>query len=354
MSKLEQMAYKIQPAGHDEQQPKRKYETPNKLKEAYEKWLTLNNYANHDEVSDNQKKCFDNALELTKKLEFRLSDVNALLLEYIDDLKPHLTGLFASALYQRIPEKEIIFDLQIEQALDFVGFALPKDKTLISKIRTGEDLGTCAAGTIINTSFSGLSLGLGQSSTGIIINYGKTTEYACTGAKSLIINYGICGDHFADGAKNIIINAGKTENHFAEGCQGIAINFGAAGHSMGGDLPFPGMLINYGKIGRFLGPGAEGRILCFKAPQSYDENITQALLKKPGQCAKYVQLRQYLDNLKVELEKGRNDYKAAIKLADQLDKKEIEETLPDELIEERDLFPQDDFGEDDTEDSDDV
>jgi len=341
MSKLEQMAYKMQPAGHDAPEPKRKYEKPqNKLKEAYEKWLKLNDYSNYDEVSDNVTPCYESALQLTRKLEFSLADVHGLLLEYMDNLKPHLAGLFASALYRRVPEKEITFDLPIEQRLDFIGFKLPKDKTLISKIPTRQDLGKFAGGTIVNANDT--ADGFGNQSTGIIINYGETGNQPCTGAKGAIINYGNCGEHFAGVARFVVINAGVTGGNFADGAQGIAINLGTADECMGIELGYHGMLINYGKAGRGLGENALGLILCFKNPKSYDEDTTQCILKKPRQCAKYVELRKYLDNLTIKLEKGRKDYRTAIKLAQQLDRKTIEDKLPSALIEQHQEIERDD------------
>jgi len=338
---LERMAYKMQPAGHERPQDKRKYEKPqNKLKEAYEKWLGLNNYPHYDAVRGNENKCWNSVLPLTKNLELTLADVHGLLIEYGDDLKPHLTGLFASALYRKVPEKEIIFDLPLEQNLHYVGLHLPEGKTLISRIPTGHNLGQGAAGTIVNESHTWNDLGI--NSTGIVINYGDAGENVCSGAKGPIINYGGCNGDFASTSKAITVNLGRAGTGFADGLQGTAINLGIAREFMGRDIGFNGLLVNYGKAGPGLGDGGEGTILCFKNPESYGEDITRNVIKKPKQCAKYVELRKYLDNLKIKLEKGRNDYKVAIELAKQLNEAIIEQKLPKD-IKQRDKLELDDM-----------
>lgn len=198
-SKLEQMAYKMQPAGHEEQQPKRKYTAPDKrLAEAFDKWKSeptkpLNYYKR--------------ALNYTKGIEASVEEAHALLYARQDDPKIYDSGIFISAIYNKSGAKEIIFDMDLETNVNFLAYNLRKDKTFINcSDSVGLHCGKISKGTLIN--YGRLSLvGFGSNSTGKILNYGYASMMGSH--SNFAINLGECGSINYGG---FVLNFGETDH----------------------------------------------------------------------------------------------------------------------------------------------
>jgi len=199
MMTLEQLAYKLEPAGHEEQRPTRKYSEPDqRLKEAFEKWLK-NNYT-HD-MSD--PRWYDEALKLTAKLDCDLDAAHGLLYAYQDHPKIFMAGAFISTLYNKIPDKEIVYDLQLPVPIIELGIWLSKDKIIVNKSTTVcHNFGICAMGTIINC---GNATSLGSKSCGYVINLGSTGGLAPR-SKGPVLNDGKKGNWAWDNGKGLYIN----------------------------------------------------------------------------------------------------------------------------------------------------
>jgi len=184
---LEQMTYKMQPAGHEEPSPKRKYSEPDKrLCLAFEKWLDRE----YITLAEDEYKLAESLIEnLTPSVE----EAHSLLISYQDDirltkLKPFNQGLFISAVYNKSPEKEIIFDLELSRAFGCFAYKLPKEKTFVNLTDIGIWCGQYSKGNLINYGKTGANFG--SSSTGVVLDYGRTKSIG--NDASLVISLGEC------------------------------------------------------------------------------------------------------------------------------------------------------------------
>jgi len=292
MSKLETMAYKMQPAGHEEPPKRRKYEKPpSKLRKAFESWFTFE--TPYDEMRDRDfKQYYELALKLTENLEIRLDDAHALLISYQDHPNITSAGLFVSAIYNKIADEEIVFDLPLDVHINNLGYKLAEGKLLISKADTGNALGRASLAPVINYGQSGFQMG--------------------HSSKAPVINFGICMNRMGDYAKNSIVNLGVCRYEsgnfrYSE----LAINFGTCGPQFGWESKK--LIINCGKAEYTFAPGmVEGLIIAIEDPESFAsfayKNASKLL--KAEDCMKIPELVKYVQDLKERLEKGRTDYKA--------------------------------------------
>ena len=179
---LEQMAYKMQPAGHDAPQEKRKYErceSNRKLTTAFERWLKIDIYALHS----SPKKLAD---YIIKDLATSVEEVHALLLKYQDHKNFKHVGAFLTAVYDRVDDRIIIFDLNVDTQIDNIGRDLSLEKVLINKGTVGRFFGFGAV-TVIN--YGQTARSFGQNTSGATINLGKIEDYPFTECEGYVINY---------------------------------------------------------------------------------------------------------------------------------------------------------------------
>jgi len=320
-SKLEQMAYKMQPAGHEEQPQKRKNTQPrSKLAEIFEKWLK-EAPSNLDIGNFNTtQKLYKGAEAALTGLKPSLEELHGLLLGFADHPHIQAAGFFLSATYNTLTNKEIVYDLPIE--LSFLGCNLSASKILVVKSQTGTYLGEKAQGPIVNLS--------------------ETGHFAGSHAEAPLINYGVAGASFGSMEKSVSINYGKTLHDFNGGPVAInlgitgagfgshvtkfAINYGVAGEEMASSQDSGDMAINCGKAGKDFGKESPGILIAIKAPRAYSDDISNLLLK-PEDCKKIPKLARYFEKLRTKLEEGRNDYHKAIRIAKQLNVSKLEREI---------------------------
>jgi len=179
----ELMGYRFKGSGFDAPEEKRKYEEPDKrLQEAFEKWLSLG--YKRDEYK------YDAAIALTKKTKRDIGEAHSLLIRYPD--KSEGAGIFLSAIYNKAPERCIIYDLDLPNPPMMLGYRLRKDKILVNK------------GTVESA--------LGVHSQGVIINCGTAKSLAGINSDALVINYGDTYMGLGAKSKGIVINCGTTTN----------------------------------------------------------------------------------------------------------------------------------------------
>lgn len=306
-SKIELMTYEMKPAGHDKPEDKRKYEKPaNDVSKAFEQWLVgLPGMATLD---DYKGRFYSKAADLIHNIEIDLGSAHALLLYYQDHPKIQSAGLFISAVYNKVPDKEIVYDLEIDKEIDYLAANLKKDKTFVSRIPAGYNMGDSATGTIVN--YSEAAHWFGAEAKGLVLNYGSAGETAGHHCNA-IINYGSTEDQLGQYA-DTAINLGKTKDRFG-GVEKLAINYGTTAWGMGHESKNDSTVINYGKAGEGLGANAEGRIISLKKPKSYGDTSLCKLILQENECRQMPRLSKLLNSLKTKLEQGRHDHKKAIK-----------------------------------------
>lgn len=316
MSKQEQMAYKMEPAGHEKPEEKRKYKQEKGLAHAFVEYLNKFD----DDLSAARN--FSTASQMIRKLKPTVSEMHGLLIGFKDyeNCKnwDHAAGTFASAVYNKVPDKEIVFDLELDE-VDFVGYKLKKGKTIINK--------------------GALGWFFGCDSEGMVINRGEATSELGAGARAPVINYGSAGESMGYYAKAQIINHGDAETigyfdedagHYKETpglilnygnvCQlgglasGLVINLGDVGERTGENSTKSSMLINYGIAGEKFGCGSEGIIIAVKNPKTFERCRSAKTIIKEDEIKYLPKLKKYLDNFKAELETGRNNHEKALKV----------------------------------------
>jgi len=257
----ETMTYKMQPAGHEEPAPKRKYPEPDKrLKRWFEKQLNAKAFAVKDQYLD--------AVKSAKGLDISVAEANALLIKYESNPRIHyFGGIILSALYNRSNEKVMIYDLDIP--LQHFGYELPNDRILVNKGRVGKYFG--------------------QKSKGIILNYGLTEWDVATDSHGLFLNYGTSGLGFGK-TFGVAINFGNIEELSIFSAHGYAIDYGT--HT---DKQKKRADVNYESL-----KGHERRNLEIERIMVHDDGVPE--------------VRNYLQDLKQKLEKGKNDHEKTIEI----------------------------------------
>lgn len=269
----EQMAYKMQPAGHEKPEEKRKYEKPsNKLASAFEEWVkeypddSMSIPVTPDDRETFFDKSYSKAQNLTEKLNASVAEAHALAILYRDHPKCFYAGLFISAIYNKSQEKDIIFDLH-ECRIDLLAYKLVKGKRLINYEKLEGDTGFKSESPIINY---GTMLEVGADSSSLIMNLGHA---------DLLGGYG--------------------GNYRPE--------------------PTP-VIINFGTCSTIT--GTCGIVLSLKKPRSQvqynDTPYKPNILLKPKDCKKIPELSHYLKQMQRKFELGRKDYTKALAALDEL------------------------------------
>lgn len=208
----ERMAYKMEPAGHEEPPKKRKYgqqdSNMKKLIPVFEQWL---NYMDRVVVQPTKlqhtirlpgRSHYEKAEILLEGIDVSIPEAHVLALQYQDHEAIFEAGLFISAMYNKSADKIIVYDLELDRKLRHLGFQLPKNKTLINKVNAGEEFGELALGTVINY---GAAYTLGTHSSGPVINLGEVKYGLAYGNNDTVINYGKAGISALERAKGTAI-----------------------------------------------------------------------------------------------------------------------------------------------------
>lgn len=310
MSRLEGLAYKLEPAGHESPPVKRICKTADrKLAQLFEDYLNKYHW-NRDNYGKTEK--------AIKGLNVSVTAMHALLIAYQDHKNlEEGAGEFVSAVYNKVPDKEIIFDLKIDVQIEKLGMMLAKNKTLINKAVVGDYLGAEAEGTIINESKAGNTMAV--EAQGPVINKGITGHFFGENATGVLINYGfsesIGGDSDnVDGEKKtypVIINYGKAL-HVGTFCNSLIVNLNDAGDALAQNALKDSLAINFGKVKR-LGSASKGYVVAASKPEAFGAKLYVKRLVKEDDCKYVPELRKYLNNLKAKLMEGKNDYRIALR-----------------------------------------
>jgi len=275
MSKLEAMAYKMQPAGHEEPAPRRKYEKHSRLLgKLFTEYLdkerpTHGYYANLLEKKSQKH-----------KIKVTIEEAHALLVAHKGHPQIKYAGDFISVLYNLQPEKHIIFDVDVDPLVS-LGTKLPRDKILVTLKDTGQMLGWFANGTVLNYANTGPNPG--SMIKGLLINYAQSKPAADMDGTGVIINLGI------------------TE---------FAHDWGVSGYRMDYANCDRLEVLHIDQVLRESDP-ANQKI-------SFEKN-KQVLIHLKKDTEKTIpKLQEYLQSLKEKLEPGRNDYKKAIEIVESL------------------------------------
>lgn len=222
---LDQLAYKMQPAGHEEPEKRRKYPEPDKrVADALENFLDTYTFIF---VEDNKPRieAYVRISAQVRKLQVQLQEAYGCVLKLQDHPNIASAGLFLSAVYNNLTDK--VFEYDLDLPLRGFGYCLAEGKIIINKGKLGHDAGYFAQGHIINF---GEAKEIGAYSSGILINYGKAASIGWPSG-NIAMNFGEITEFMATG-NGIVINAGvahkmhdafgiglaikKTERHYAQ------------------------------------------------------------------------------------------------------------------------------------------
>lgn len=286
--KSESLAYKLQPAGHEASNAKRKYASPDKkLELAFEKFLKKTYRVNPDKYGEFAK-------ELLKNVQASVDEAHALVVKYQEHPDIRDAGNFISAIYNKAPEKTIVYEFDIP--IDFLAHKLAKDKIFVNK------------------GYGGFYVG--GASRGIIVNQNLTCGTFGFEAQGPVINYGKSGNNVGTGSSGLLLNQGEMEDQVAMKNSGVAINQGKISGIYG--LLSTGMIINQGVANSSCGYLSTGIVLLLRKPKRVDRTERMQLLLRPADCKKMPELENYLNNLKQNFASGKDDYRKVLSVLDDL------------------------------------
>lgn len=274
---LETATYKLTPSGHNAPSKMRSYPKPDvRLAQAFETWLARLSAIYYDYGGDcHIEPAYHYAEALLDEFKPSLNEAHALLAEYQSHPYIHNAGIFISAIYNHIPEKEIVFDFSPVPFEEF-GYKLPEDKVLINKADLGRSFGRSPEGVpkgvIVNFGKADMILG------STVLSYGnadfvKGSGWACD-LTGKVINYGKCRQLET---YNISINLGRYEK---------------IGYSMYADFLF----LDFSGKWLFDYAGRQRRVLNLRY----------------GNRTKIPKLTKYFGSIEEEFRAGRNDWRAAL------------------------------------------
>jgi len=293
---LEQMTYKLEPAGHDAPAPKRKYTKPDrKLAQAFKKYLASSKQVftttSHSRAID----CIRNLERDIKNEQITADELHSLLHKYADHPCIITSAPFFSQTYNLMPQRTFFLDIDIGKPLEGIGCYLNPDKILVVLTGTGRNLG--------------------EKSKGTILNYGQAKD-----------------DHIGHGNQGLIVNY---ENTYAMGGNevlGTVINQAERSSRLLLLRDQTGYLIDYAPKRKMSGVEKENNdahISGFKEDSKKNYAIYKMLRTKKPLVPK---VWDYLQKLKILLEPGKHDYKKAVSAIETLGTnpaKVIRETLDD-------------------------
>jgi len=170
---MKKLAYKMQPAGHEQPAPKRKYAENRNLRDAFEKYLASVAKTNFRLIYDQM--CRDDlyllAADLLKDLQVSVDDAHGLLLERgLNAEEKSYAGFFVSVIYNKSDLSDIVYDLDVEVCN--LAYALPASKAFINKGSGHWGSGTKSSGIIVNYVEKAKYFTAGFAADGSIITYG--------------------------------------------------------------------------------------------------------------------------------------------------------------------------------------
>jgi len=304
----ELMGYKFKGSGHEVPEEKRKFDQNGGLARVFLAYL------------DSFGKTKLEPSVLIKDLEASVEEMHSILPAFQDHKRfCEATGLFISAVYNKVPDTQIVFDVKLDVRLSEIGIKLAKNKTLINRA-TVNDIGAHSEGTIIN---EGDVEYVGFGNAGNIINLG-TAGHLGIYASGKVINYGKADRIGAEPQpKDNLITTAQLINYgsarkIGEGAGSLVINLGIAGHRMSCMASPDSTIINYGKAGRDFGSRSEGIVLAYEKPESFGMKSRAKLAWNQEDCEAAPKLWKYLKALKEKLETGRTDYKKALAVLEEM------------------------------------
>lgn len=346
--KSETLAYKFQSAGHSAPERARAYPKPDtRLVKAFSTWL--DRVPKELDGNDDDLKYYNLAHNLVKTFakgagkKSLLDEAHALLVVYQDHPKIASSGLFLSALYNSLRDEEIVFDLELDDAPEWLGYRLAEGKVLINRGKIGDEACRQAVGTVINYGDAGEDMG--RDASGLVINYGTIGDGAGKYAGELtksddacrhfaIINYGKAGHELGCGSHVPVFNFGTAGHSMGEGAESLVFNFGKSGDSMGNEARAPvfnfgktgnrlgngasDFVVNFGKAGYRMGDDANGLVIAVRNPASFGNLRCAQRILKQYDCRKLPKLVKYIRYLRATFEPGSHDYKHVIKSLDKL------------------------------------
>ena len=117
---VESLAYEFQPKGYENSRDKKDYSggSWSGLEISFLKWLNdlasdENFPYDRDSIDDEMEDFYDLALQDTENLEFTQEDVPKLISTFKDHEAISYSGIFLSVLYNRLPDKKIVYDSDI-------------------------------------------------------------------------------------------------------------------------------------------------------------------------------------------------------------------------------------------------
>lgn len=289
---IESMAYGFRKTGQQEQKVLQQKECSEStdlrdLSAAFNEWLVYlretmrkNPFKN---LSDN--KLWEAAVSQAKDLNASFSSINAFLVmhestsDFVDN-----AGIFASALYNKLEEKVLVFDFTIP-GIDYIGYRVD-DKTLVNLKSIGRLFGAYANSTVLNYGNAGSPLALGSKA---VVDYGSAADSVGTLA-GFVIELGNGGTVIGAQAYGPVIDFSGKAWFAGQGSSSFTI----VPHQQKDLLLFAGVI-------RAVTTRVDG-IICF-SPEEY---------------SRMPELQNYLLSLKRDFEAGRHDYNKAISAIERL------------------------------------
>jgi len=331
-----EMGYKFRGAGHEEPEGKRKYKEPDRtLEKIFVEWIKglPPMSAGIEDFYEECRRQYEVAVKIFEKHNFSQDEGHALFCKYQDYPQIQYAGHFLSAFYNHLPDKEIIFDIDMAIPSYFIAYRLKEGKLFINKGTTGLLTGQESASPVIN--FGKIGVQSGTNATAPLINYGECAVLSGADSKSAVINYGKAELRMGQDAQGPVINMGEAERFMGCGAEGPVINFNVTKEK----LAFGGkqIVINAGTCGEDFGASHTGILIALREPASF--NIEDKfgfgkpkLLLRERDCTP--ELVNYVEHLRQLFEKGRTDYRAALAALDEFGKepgRKIESDIEDIL-----------------------
>jgi hypothetical protein len=177
------LRYEFRPAGHEMKIERKDYvKTESKLCKVFEKWL--------DELDDSWdfwNRNYNKAVNMLKNIKPTVDEAHSALIAYQDHPRINIehAGLFLSAVYNRVPDMLIVFDVDLDTPIDCLGYKLGKGKVLVNYCKVG--------------------WWMGREASGVVVNYGK------------------CGNFMGSRASGVVVNCGNVEYRMGENASGKII-----------------------------------------------------------------------------------------------------------------------------------
>ncbi len=187
---------------------------------------------------DNQEPHYQRALEALKGIDGikpkTPADLNPILLAHQDYDNIRNAGLFLSAFYNSIDQTDLVWDLDIDERINWIGYKLDRGKRLVLKADSGNEIGTESSGLLVN--YADVEGDMAWKAEGSAVNFGNVAEFAWD-------------------AKGSAVNFGSVSGSMCLNAKGSAVNFGSVGFSMSSNGL--GSSVNFGSVGTYIAREAE-------------------------------------------------------------------------------------------------